>query len=103
MAKIELNRLKQEKELRKATRSIKSMAHPLRLKILCALNTEQLPVHEVVSRVGSSQSNVSQHIDRLRREDIVDSVRVKNEVICKIKNPKVLDFIKEIKNTFCSR
>jgi ArsR family transcriptional regulator len=39
------------------------MAHPLRLKILCALKGNELPVLEIVKYVGSSQSNISQHID----------------------------------------
>jgi ArsR family transcriptional regulator len=33
------------------------MAHPLRLKILCALKGDELPVLEIVKYVGSSQSN----------------------------------------------
>jgi ArsR family transcriptional regulator len=43
------------------------------LKILCALKSDELPVLEIVEQVGSSQSNISQHIDILRTKGIIES------------------------------
>jgi len=78
------------------------MAHPLRLKILCALKDGELPVLEIVKRVGSSQSNISQHIDILRTKGIVESRRDGNKILCKVKDVKVLKLVADVQIVFCS-
>jgi transcriptional regulator, ArsR family len=52
----EMTLLEKEEDIEKATKALKAMAHPLRLKILCALKDSELPVLEIVKQVGSSQS-----------------------------------------------
>ena len=84
----EVTLLEKEEDIEKATKALKAMAHPLRLKILCALKADELPVLEIVKQVGSSQSNISQHIDILRTKDIVESRRDGNKILCKVKMQK---------------
>lgn len=93
--------LKEEKNLEIATQSLKAMAHPLRLKILCVLNTQEITVLDIVSAVGSSQSNVSQHIDILRTKNILASRRVGNKILCRVKDERILSMIATMKNLFC--
>jgi DNA-binding transcriptional ArsR family regulator len=95
--------LKEEKNLELATQSLKAMAHPLRLKVLCVLNTEEMTVLDVVDAVGSSQSNVSQHLDILRTKNIVASRRVGNKVLCRVKDERVLTMIATMKTLFCEK
>jgi ArsR family transcriptional regulator len=40
-----------------ASRSLKAMSHPLRLKILCTLGNREVCVQGIVENVGTSQSN----------------------------------------------
>lgn len=98
----EIALLEKEEDIEKATRALKAMAHPLRLKILCALKNDELPVLEIVKKVGSSQSNISQHIDILRTKKIVESRRDGNKILCKIKDTKVLKLVSNIQAVFCS-
>jgi len=98
----ELNLLEKEEDIEKATVALKAMAHPLRLKILCALKDGELPVLEIVKRVGSSQSNISQHIDILRTKGIVESRRDGNKILCKVKDVKVLKLVADVQIVFCS-
>jgi DNA-binding transcriptional ArsR family regulator len=49
-----------------ASRSLKAMSHPLRLKILCTLGNREVCVQGIVENVGTSQSNISQHLAILR-------------------------------------
>jgi ArsR family transcriptional regulator len=93
--------LKEEQNLEIATQALKAMAHPLRLKILCVLNTEERTVLDIVDAVGSSQSNVSQHIDILRSKNILASRRVGNKILCRLKDERVLAMIATMKNLFC--
>ena len=51
--------------------ALKAMAHPLRWKILCSLGNLELSVGEIVERTGTSQSNISQHLEQLRNKNIV--------------------------------
>ncbi len=43
---------------------LKSIAHPLRLKILCLLQGQELTVGEIREEVQTTNANVSQHLDR---------------------------------------
>ena len=98
----EINLLEKEADLKKATIALKAMAHPLRLKILCALKSEEMPVLEIVKQVGSSQSNISQHINILRNKGIVESRRDGNRVLCKVKDTKILKLVANMQAVFCS-
>lgn len=86
----------------KACSSIKAIAQPYRLKTLCFLKEEEKTVLEIVDEVGSSQSNISQHIDRLRDKGILTSRRDGNKIYCSITDPKILPLINSIQDTFCS-
>jgi ArsR family transcriptional regulator len=95
--------IERDEDIEKATKALKTMAHPLRLKILCVLSDQELPVLEIVKRVGSSQSNISQHIGILRSEDILESKREGNKILCRVKNKKVLKFVGNLKSVFCEK
>jgi ArsR family transcriptional regulator len=94
--------LEKEEDIERATRALKAMAHPLRLKILCVLKNDELPVFEIVEQVGSSQSNISQHIDILRAKGIVESRRDGNKILCKVKDSKILKLVANMQAVFCS-
>jgi ArsR family transcriptional regulator len=93
--------LAEEEQLEKATNSLKAIAHPLRLKILCVLKDGEKTVLDIVAEVGSSQSNISQHLDILRTKDIVASRRVGNKVLCRVKDERILTMVATMKNLFC--
>jgi len=61
--------LASEADLYVASRSLKAMGHPLRLKILCILaEGNETSVQDLVDLVGTSQSNISQHLSILREK-----------------------------------
>jgi ArsR family transcriptional regulator len=98
-----VNLSEKEEDIIRATNALKAMAHPLRLKILCALQDAELPVLEIVDQVGSSQSNISQHIDILRTKDIVESRRDGNKILCKVKDKEILNLVANMQDVFCSK
>ena len=61
-----------DEDIERAALSMKAMAHPLRLKILCTLNANEVSVQDIVELVGTSQSNISQHLAILRDKGIVE-------------------------------
>ena len=57
--------------IREASAAMQAMAHPLRLKILCLVGNQELSVLEIVDAVGTTQSNISQHLAVLRDHGIL--------------------------------
>ena len=75
------------------SRSLKAIAHPVRLKILCFIGGEKVSVKDIVASVGTSQSNVSQHLSVMRAKGIVDSKKVSNRVFYYVVNSTILQMM----------
>jgi len=90
-----------EENIEKASKALKAMGHPLRLKILCVIGAEELPVMDIVAKVGTTQSNISQHIDILREKDIIVSRRDGSKILCKVKDLQILNLLQSMQETFC--
>ena len=58
-----------------ASRLLKSLANERRFLIMCYLSEGEMSVGELEPLVGLSQSALSQHLARLRREQIVTTRR----------------------------
>ena len=80
---------------------LKVIAHPMRLKILCHLSTGELTVQEIVSKAGSSQSNISQHLGQMRKKGILLSHRDANRVYYRISDLQLLTIIEQIRELYC--
>ncbi len=92
-----------DRDIERASRSLKAMSHPLRLKILCTLGEEEVSVHEIVNRVGSSQSNISQHLAILRDKGILDARKEANRVYYRVADSRTLQLIGMMRQVFCTR
>lgn len=92
-----------EEDIIHASHSLKAMAHPLRLEILCILGgTTEVSVQDIVEQVGTSQSNISQHLSILREKGILASRKDANKVYYRIADPKILQLIGAMRAAFCS-
>ena len=54
---------------------LSAMANPKRLEILCVLIEKEMPVGALATRVGLSQSALSQHLSKLRAQNLVETRR----------------------------
>ena len=92
-----------EEDIIHASHSLKAMAHPLRLEILCILGgTSEISVQDIVEQVGTSQSNISQHLSILREKGILASRKDANKVYYRIADPRILHLIGALREAFCS-
>lgn len=92
-----------EEDIHQAARSLKAMAHPLRLKILCILGSAtEVSVQEIVEQVGTSQSNISQHLSILREKGILNSRKDANKVYYSINDPRIVRLIGSLRDAFCT-
>jgi len=91
-----------EEDIERAAMSMKAMAHPLRLKILCTLGDQEISVQEIVELVGTSQSNISQHLAILRDKGILASRKDANRVFYRVGDNRTLRLISMMREVFCA-
>ena len=90
-----------DEDIERASRSLKAMSHPLRLKILCTLGDQELSVQDIVERVGTSQSNISQHLAILRDKNILASRKDANRVYYRVGDSRTLRLIGMMREVIC--
>ena len=91
-----------QEDVEAASKSLKAMSHPLRLMILCKLGEQEFSVQDIVDNVGTSQSNISQHLAILRDKGILSARKSANKVFYKISDLKTLQLIEMMREVFCS-
>ena len=91
-----------QEDVETASRSMKAMSHPLRLMILCKLGEDEFSVQDIVDNVGTSQSNISQHLAILRDKGILSARKAANKVFYKVSDHKTLKLIEMMREVFCS-
>ena len=74
----------------------------MRLKILCTLGDKEISVQDIVDQVGTSQSNISQHLAILRDKGILDSRKDANRVYYRVGDSRTLRLIDMMRDVFCS-
>lgn len=80
---------------------LKTMAHPLRLKILCLLQDKEMTVGQLRDEVKTTNANVSQHLTILRNKDIISFRKDANFIFNKIADPRIIDLMSTMKSIFC--
>ncbi len=90
-----------DQDINRAARCLKAMSHPLRLKILCVLGDQAISVQDIVEQVGTSQSNISQHLAILRDKGILDYKKDANRVFYYIDDKRVINLIAMMRSVFC--
>ncbi len=90
-----------EDDIERASRAMKAMSHPLRLKILCVLGDKEVSVQDIVDNVGTSQSNISQHLAILRDKGVLKTRKDANRVYYRVGDTRTLKLIGMMREVFC--
>lgn len=101
MEKLPFNLIDKQEHIETAARALKAIAHPLRLKILCVLGDSEACVQEIVDAVGTSQSNISQHLAILRDKDVVNTRKKANKVFYRVSDRRTLQLVAMMREVFC--
>ena len=91
-----------KEEIETAARAMKAISHPLRLKILCVLSDQEASVQEIVDAVGTSQSNISQHLAIMREKGVLRTRKDANRVFYRIGDTRLLALIGMMRDVFCA-
>ncbi len=81
---------------------LKTMAHPIRLKILCLLQDREMTVGDLRAEVKTTNANVSQHLSILRNQGIISFRKDANFIYNHIKDPRILQLIQTMRTLFCT-
>ena len=95
--------ISKDEDIERTSRSLKAMSHPLRLKILCTLGEEEISVQDIAEFVGTSQSNISQHLAILRDKGILTSRKEANRVFYRVGDSRTLRLLGMMREVFCNR
>ena len=90
-----------DEDIQQAVLAVKAIAHPLRLKILCVLGDQEVSVQDIVEQVGTSQSNISQHLSILRDKGVLATRKDANRVFYRIGDPRTLKLVGMMRDVFC--
>jgi DNA-binding transcriptional ArsR family regulator len=71
----------------------RALAHPGRVRILELLAEGEHTIGELSAETGMELSHLSQQVTVLRRVGVVDSRRVKNTVICSLRDPQTAELL----------
>lgn len=91
-----------EEDIQLAAEAMKAIAHPLRLKILCVLGDQEVSVQDIVDQVGTSQSNISQHLAILREKSVLATRKDANRVYYRISDLRTIKLVAMMREVFCT-
>ena len=97
----EVSLIEKQEHIELAARVLKSISQPLRLKILCVLGNNESCVQAIVDDVGTSQSNISQHLAILRNKGVLVTRKDANRVYYRIGDARILQLIGTMREVFC--
>ena len=98
---IPVSLIDKQEHIELAARALKSISHPLRLKVLCVLGDQEACVQEIVDAVGTSQSNNSQHLAILRDKGVLVTRKDANRVYYRVGDSRILQLIGMMQDVFC--
>ena len=91
-----------ETKATKAETLLKQLASRKRLMILCALIPGEKNVSDLIEITKLSQSSVSQHLAKLKAENIITSKKIGRQVFYRLDNMKVIALISTLRLIYCS-
>ncbi len=90
-----------KEKIRLASEGLRAMAHEVRLAVLCQLLNGPMCVAELMEATGASQSNLSQHLTRMRMMGILENEKRGQHVYYRIANPAFAELVDALRRIYC--
>ncbi len=92
-----------QRRAQEASELLKALGNARRLMILCLLMEGEKSVGELVRRIGLSQSALSQHLARLRRDRLVSTRRSAQTIYYAIAGADARALLQALHGLYCAR
>ncbi len=89
-----------DEQIEEISKLLKSMSHPIRFKILCLLQEQEISVGDLKDQVKTTKANISQHLSILRNQGAIDFRKDANIIYNRITDTRILDLIEKIRQLF---
>ena len=99
-ADIDLNQMAQSAT--RASALMKTLGHKDRLMILCHLAGGEKSVGQIAELLEIPQSPLSQHLSRMRKEDLVDTRREAQTIYYSLKSGEASRIVEVLYELFCA-
>jgi len=96
-----MNPTKMQQNVQAATELLKTLANSGRLMVLCHIVKQERTVNELEKLVGLGQSALSQHLSRLRYEEIVECRREGKIAYYSLKDERARRVLEELYSIYC--
>lgn len=90
-----------DKEVELTADRIKAVAHPLRLAIVCLLAEGERTVGDICRAMGTTQPNISQHLNVLYNQRLLTSRKDANRVYYAIADRRLDNIIGHLQEIYC--
>ena len=87
--------------IRDAAEGLRALAHEIRLSVLCHLLQGPMCVQELMEVTGATQSNLSQHLAKMRLMGVLVNEKRGQQVFYRIANPAFEQLVKALKVIYC--
>jgi DNA-binding transcriptional ArsR family regulator len=87
----------------KAAELMRALSHEARLMVLCELVAGERTAGELVERSGLSQSALSQHLAKLRSEDLVSTRREGQTIFYALSDSNAAHILGVLHELYCKR
>ncbi len=89
-----------DEHLERRAEFLKAMGQPTRLKILDLLRDGERSVCDIFPAIGGQQSNISRHLQIMRRAGVLASRKQGLHVLYRIKDAKIQHLLKKVDGVF---
>lgn len=90
-----------EEKIRSASEGLRALAHEVRLSVLCHLVNGPLCVQDLMKATGASQSNLSQHLAKMRMMGLLKTEKDGQRVIYSIASPEIGGLLEALRRMYC--
>ncbi|RED52506.1 ArsR/SmtB family transcription factor [Aestuariispira insulae] len=91
-----------EANVRQASLLLKAMSNEKRLMVLCYLSQGEMSVGALEKVIGVSQSALSQHLARLRRDGFVQTRREAQTIYYSLRGEETIAVIGALHDLYCA-
>jgi ArsR family transcriptional regulator, virulence genes transcriptional regulator len=81
---------------------LKVLSHHMRLLAVCFIGNGEKTVQELSERLSTSQSNMSQHLAKMRSSGILQCRKEANLVYYSIRDPRTTELVAALQNIYCN-
>ncbi len=88
------------RQIEEISKVMKSISHPTRFKILCLLRNDEMSVKDLCDKLQTTHSNITQHLNILRNQGIINFRRDANYIFNRINDWRILELMNTLRQLY---